>query len=792
MLVSYKWLKEYLEEKSEKSKVNSIYDVISVLNERAFEVESVEKKGDDYLLDVDVLPNRAHDCLCHTGIAKEIAVALGYKFQYPPLRQGYEGQANPKLQKADFETEFTAEISDKRCLRYMLREIRNVKVGESHPDLKNKLEVLGEKSINNIVDITNIVLFELGQPMHAFDKNKLDGKNISARNSKVGESLITLDNHLIELDDDTCVIADTEPLAIAGIKGGKKAEVDNNTKNLILESANFSSTETRKTSNKINIATESSKRYENGITPELTEVAMNRATELLIKYGGSNVEVSNVIDVYPRPGSPYYTGVSVKEVNKLLNTELSENEIGEIFERLGFKYEYLNTKEFVLEEIKKQLGKPHNIFPSLTYDAPNSFDCTTLIAYVYSHGGKSLPRLTIDQLFYGKEITKEGLEPGDLIFSNSGKGEIRYDTINFLPGLKFEEGVDHVGMYLGGDTIIHTSRTKGQVVEEKLSESDNFKKIVGCRRIVDKDEMRFSIRVPNLRLDLRNEADIIEEIGRIYGYENIKPEPVKGLTPVRNSNKEASSILKIKSELQKLGFSEVQTYSFGEKGDLKAIKALSSEKKYLRTTLETGMNEAMNLGHYNADFIGIDKVQIFEIGKIYPKGSEILVLGIGVRNKNSKKPKAGEILQATVDKISEELGVRGQELEIKDEQEFVQIELTDLIEKINTAEEIEINFDYSAQVKPLSQYPFMTRDISVWIPNGGGDENTIFEIVEKHASGLLKTKRLFDVFEKEGRTSYAARVVFQSNEKTLTDDEVGKIMEKVYEELKAKEGFEIR
>jgi phenylalanyl-tRNA synthetase beta subunit len=527
---------------------------------------------------------------------------------------------------------------------------------------------------------------------------------------------------------------------------------------------------------------------------------MNRAIELLIKYGGKNVKVSNVIDVYPRPRSPYFTGVSLKEINNLLGVNLNEEEVKSIFDKLGFEYEYLNTKDFVVNEIKNLLGKPHNTFPSLTYDAPNSFDCSTLTAYVFAHAGKSIPRLTIDQLFFGKEIIKDELEPGDLIFSNREEGEIRHETINFLPGLKFDEGVDHVGMYIGDDTVIHTSRYKGCVVEEKLSESDNFKKIVGYRRIVEKDENRFAVKVPYLRLDIKNEVDLIEEVGRIYGYENISPKEVSGLVPVLNSNQEASAIFKIKSILQELGFWEVQTYSFSSKGDLKVVKALASDKEYLRVSLEEGVLNTLQSGHYNADLIGLDRIQVFEIGKVYPNGVETLVLGLGVRNKNFKKPKTGEILRNTMEEfhnkfqtpnpLSTTLGTG--KAQILDEQEFIQIDLTNLIDQIKIENKIEINFNKNAKFEILSSYPFMSRDISVWIPNGKGDQNTIFEIVEKYAGSLLKTKRLFDVFEKEGRTSFAVRVVFQSNEKTLNDEEVGEIMNKVYEELKSKEGFEIR
>lgn len=787
MVFSYNWLKEYLE-----GDIPSPEKIAEVLTAKSFEVERFEKVGEDVVFDIDVLPNRAHDCLCHTGIAKEIAVNFDLNFKYPHLLQGYEGQAEGIKKEADFETNFQAEITDKRCKRYMLREIRGVEVGPSHPDLKKKLEILGEKSINNVVDITNIILFELNQPMHAFDKDKLNGKTIFARTSKEGESMTTLDKNYVELDDDTCVISDEKnPVAIAGIKGGNKAEVMEGTTSLILESANFNSSDIRKTSNKVDISTESSKRYENDIAPELTETAMNRATELLLKYGGDNVKVSNVVDIYPRPRSPYFAGFSVSEVNRLLGTDLDEKQISEILIKFGFEYQYLNTKEYLLKAIKEQIGKPHNIFPSLTYDAPQSFDCSTLMAYVYAHGGKSIPRITIDQMFYGKEISKEELEPGDLIFSNRKEGEIRYDTVNFLPGLKFEDGVDHVGMYMGDDTVVHTSRYKGQVVQEKLSESDNFKNIVAYRRFADKDEMRFVIRIPDLRLDLKDKADLIEEIGRMYGYEKIKSKPIEGLKPIKNSNQEAAAIMKIKSVLQNAGFSEVITYSFVDSGDLKVVKALASNKDYLRTSLKEGMIKALELGHYNADLVSADRVQIYEIGKIYPKGEETLVLGIAVRNKNFKKPKTCEILKETIDKISQELGISIQE-SVKDEDDFIQIELMDLIENVDVKDEINLEFNRETQFKKLSPYPFMSRDVSVWIPNGKGDENTIYEIVEKHAGELLRTKRLFDVYEKEGRTSYAVRVVFQSNEKTLTDEDVGEIMNKVYEDLKAKEGFEIR
>ena len=131
MKVSYNWLAEYIPEISDQKSVISVEEVAKVLNEKAFEVESIEKKSDDFILDIDVLPNRAHDCLCHKGIAKEIALNLGLEFSYKEAKE----------KTADFETEFKSKITDERCFRHLFREIRNVKIGPSHPDLKKKIEI---------------------------------------------------------------------------------------------------------------------------------------------------------------------------------------------------------------------------------------------------------------------------------------------------------------------------------------------------------------------------------------------------------------------------------------------------------------------------------------------------------------------------------------------------------------------------------------------------------------------------------------------------------------------------
>ena len=535
MLFSYNWLKEYLGDN-----VDTPEKISDVLNVTSFEIESIEEKNGDYIFDIDILPNRAHDCLCHTGVAKEIAINFDLNFMYP----------HSEKIGGTFETHFEVNIEDVNCNRYMLREIKNIEVGPSPEELKKKLESIGEKSINNVVDITNIVMFELGQPMHAFDKDKLDGEKINIRLSKTGEKITTLDKKVVEFDDEVLVIADTEPLAIAGIKGGNKAEVDGATKNLILESANFHSSYIRKASNKVSVKTDSSKRFENEITPELAEVAMNRVTELLLKYGGSSVEVSNIVDVYEkRPKNNFIVGLKKENLNKLLGIEVQEKDLENILSKLEISFKIVNPKKEVVEIVKSLEGKPYVYGSSVTYDAPDGFDCASLFAYAYSRVGVQIPRMSVDQYFYCENVSEEELEAGDLIFSNTKEGgKVHTESVEFLPGTKCEDGIDHVGMYLGEGRIIHATRQddKGVLIEE-LKDSDRFKNITAYGRPVKKDEERYVLEIPSLRLDLRKENDIIEEIGRIYGYEKIRPEPLKGFDKVQ---KELKNLAKRAKDLE--------------------------------------------------------------------------------------------------------------------------------------------------------------------------------------------------------------------------------------------------
>lgn len=801
MLISYNWLQEYFEEKlPEPQKLGDI------LSTKSFEVEGIEKietvLGEDFVIDVDVLPNRAHDCLSHLGIAREIATITELEIKDIEYIEN----------EPQFETQITVDAQTDFCRRYVGCEIKNINITESPDELKSKMQSLGQKSINNIVDITNIVMYELGQPMHAFDVDKLTGDKITVRSAFNKEKITTLDNKDVELNATDYVIADSNSaIAIAGVKGGKKAEVNADSSNIFLESANFTPSNVRKTARRIKISTDSSKRFENEITPELAMKSMCRAIDLIMQYAATDkTTVSNKMDYYPKKYRNYRTGVSVAETNSLLGLAIGDKEIEYVLNKLNFTHEIVNPREKIVEELQNLLDTPYKYGASVFFDSPTGFDCSSLVSYVYSLVGYSIPRMSVDQFAYSTDIQESDLAPGDLVFVNTGvkKRKVDYKSINFLPGTKVEKGVDHVGIYIGEGKIIHaTELNDAGVIEEEISQSERFKNIVGFGRII-KNETRFSVEVPAERLDIKTTPDLIEEIGRIYGYENIVDEAIEisEFSPAINQLYALS--LNIRNLMIENGFSEIVTYSFVEQGSLEPIKPIAEDKSFLRENLLVGMSRALENNLPNVELLALDQIKLFEIGKVFEKVSkknpdaklfpessfeiiEKTKLSIGVKNKPGvKNPKPNEIIKKIVEILKSNFDYIF-DLEIKDNTEMVEIDLDELLDSIpdftEYANSAEINVE---KYKAFSQYPFMLRDLAVWIPKNI-DQEEIISVVKQIAGDLLVNHKLFDVYEKDGKVSYAQRLVFQSHEKTLTDEQATEIMNKVTEVLNTK-GWEVR
>lgn len=325
MLFSYNWLKEYI-----KGKVPEPKKLAEILTFHSFEVEGVTKKKGDWILDISVLPNRAHDCFSHLGVAREAAVLTGCKFVEPEVKI----KEDKKIKAKDL---INIEVKDKTdCPRYTATVITDVKAGDSPKWLKERLQVCGLQAINNIVDAANYVMLELGQPIHAFDLDKV-GKKITIRRASKDEEMAALDDKTYQLDKDILVIADTQkPIAIAGIKGGEATGINKKTKTIVIEAANFDPVLTRTSSRKLKLKTDASIRFEQGIDVNLIDYAQQRVCALITELAGGKT-AQGMVDFFPKkPGLKTIT-LDLAYVSRLLGIALGKEKIRSILEHLGFQ-----------------------------------------------------------------------------------------------------------------------------------------------------------------------------------------------------------------------------------------------------------------------------------------------------------------------------------------------------------------------------------------------------------------------------------------------------------------------
>ena len=285
----------------------------------------------DIVIETELTPNRP-DCLSIIGTAHEIAAITNQDVAYPETTFT---TSNKKIE--DF---IDIDILDSDlCPRYMGTVIQNVHIQESPDWLKDALIKTGHRPINNVVDITNYVMLEFGQPLHAFDYNKIPNKKIVVRQSNDGEKIDTLDGETRTLESPMLVIADdAKPIALAGVMGGSNTEIDSLTTDVFLEAANFNASNTRFTRNALNISTEASYRFERYLRPELAELAFERAICLIQEIAGG-IPVESHIDIYKKSDNNLDVQFKLLNLNKLLGTEFSLSEVSKIFKSLGCSIE---------------------------------------------------------------------------------------------------------------------------------------------------------------------------------------------------------------------------------------------------------------------------------------------------------------------------------------------------------------------------------------------------------------------------------------------------------------------
>jgi phenylalanyl-tRNA synthetase beta chain len=317
------------------------------------------------VLDVDITTNRP-DCLSMIGVAREVGAVLGVPCRMPDTRiKAAKGNIKDylkgiKIQEPDM------------CYRYLGRVIDNITIKPSPQWMQKRLIQAGMRPINNIVDITNYVMLELGQPMHAFDLEKVGGRQIIVRRAGDGETIVTLDGKERILDKNDLVIADENvPVGIAGVMGGEYSEITSDTKTILLESATFNGYNVRQTCKKLGLWSEASSRFVRGVYQDLAGIAADRAAMLMQELGAGEV-VGGVIDVYPNPSKPYYLEVGADKINRLLGINLPAVRMKEMLERLGM-------------DVEENEGNLCITVPTFRQDVKLDYDIAEEIARLYGY-----------------------------------------------------------------------------------------------------------------------------------------------------------------------------------------------------------------------------------------------------------------------------------------------------------------------------------------------------------------------------------------------------------------------
>ncbi len=322
MKISYNWLKELIDIELAPEKLAEKLTLVGL------ELDAIQQISDDHIFDIEVTSNRG-DCLSHLGVAREISAFSDKTINMPRSKSDRPETGSTEL--------VTIKCPD-FCHRFTARIIRNVKIGPSPKWLVERLEAIGERSINNAADISNYVMHELGQPMHVFDLNKLDGNSIVVRFARSDEKIITLDEVERPLSTSMVVVCDiNNPVAIGGVMGGFNSGVTDETTDILLEVAYFDRDNIRETSRELNLSTEASYHFERGVDIENLVAASNRAAELLCELAGGTAE--DFVDVYPTQFSR--TEIEAPnlrdEVKRLSALEIEESEISRIMKKLGLE-----------------------------------------------------------------------------------------------------------------------------------------------------------------------------------------------------------------------------------------------------------------------------------------------------------------------------------------------------------------------------------------------------------------------------------------------------------------------
>ncbi len=338
ILVPYSWLKEFIKTKA------SPLEIAEYLSLCSQSVEKITKTENDFVFEIEITSNRA-DCLSVYGIARELSAILP-RFGIPAK---LEKLTSYELKNKNYQGKLKLEVeikNKKLCPRFTALIFDNVKIAPSPKIVQERLEKSGIRSLNNVVDISNYLMLELGQPMHTFDYDKIIGAKMILREAKEGEKIVTLDGQLRILPQGTIVIEDGKGriIDLCGIMGGENSAVDNNSKRILLFVQTYDPTRIRQTCQKLSFRTEAASRFEKGVDPEGVIIAINKAKEMFEENCGAQV-ASKLIDIYPNPLKEKIVELNLDLVEKIIGVKIPRNEILEILKSLGFVINFSSNSQ---------------------------------------------------------------------------------------------------------------------------------------------------------------------------------------------------------------------------------------------------------------------------------------------------------------------------------------------------------------------------------------------------------------------------------------------------------------
>ena len=633
---------------------------------------------DDTLYELDVHKHRNNDCYYHIGFAYEIASILNKKVTLP--------EDNYKEIKEDVNEHITLKVDTEKCPYYTAKMVKGVEIKESPEFIKKRLTSAGMRPINNVVDISNYVMLEYGQPLHFFDFKKL-GNNILVRQANEGEEIVTLDGQKRNLLTSDIVITDGDkPVCIAGVMGGENTDVDENTKDILIESAIFDSVAIRNTSARLDLRSEASIRYGKGLSYEYTDAAIRRACYLLEKYANATVLSGTVIhDKVDK--NEKVVEFKIKEVSTLLGLELTDNDVETELNRLMFPYE-LNKDTFKVTIPRRRLDID-----------PNVNDIAEEIGRLYGYQNlvSTLPSVK----------TRRGVYVGDV--------KLRKDISKRLRTL----GLNETKTY----TLTSPDMAKLFRYEDKLQIS------LPNPLSIDKSVIRTTLLPSLINVYEYNKA---RKVNDILLYEISKTYDI-------NYNEDIKVAMLLKGNYL------INNWQGSSKCDFYVIKGIVE-----------------NL----LDYLGFKNRYTFEVSII---------------------PEIHPGISAKILLDREEIGIIGRVHPnlIKDEVYVCEISMTKL---------------YSKTIKPLkyketSKYPTIVKDMA-FVINKDISNQKVIEVIKKTGGRLLTNIDVFDVYTgeklKENEKSIAYSLTFNDPTKTLTDEEVMEVFNKIIKEVESKCNAKLR